>query len=751
MTQDNAGGLQGPLSSGLLRMPANLSEETILSLLSTCSTGNITDVLTLLLRSEIPHSKRLVDGTVQILEERECVGAPEVASLLLNALPLTKGHSGDWVVARLLSQLGRRDDAIRAYTDLTEVDHGPRDDAFLNLARLYLQEDNSAASVENLRRAVSLSDDYSFLTKASKILSTLRKKGPLPGFKKVRVAMLSSSTVDLHVPIFQTICFREGLDAEVYVGPYGNFRQEILNSASGLYKFAPEFVIIMSHWRDVQIPLFGTPESDATLHSVVEEYRVLWKTLLSLCPARIIQHNFDLPHVNSLGHLGARVGASRNESLKKINAALKEQLPESVAILDCESLSGFYGTRNWNDDRYWHVAKQHPSSTALPILASHQVSLIRAGLGLTKKLLILDLDNTLWGGVIGEDGIEQIRLGPPSPAGEAYQAFHRYLLELKARGVLLAVCSKNNDQDAKLPFLKHDASLLKLDDFVVFTANWDDKPTNIRRMASVLNLGIDSFVFMDDNPVERSLVRRELPEVTVPEVSDDPVSFIEAIERGRFFEAWVLSEEDKNRHSDYRANLMRNELKTSSSSLDDFLKDLKMTCLVGPFNKFVLSRITQLVAKTNQFNLTTKRYTEEELLRIMNSHEYWTQYFKLSDRFGQNGIVGLMIAKRSPDLPRAWEIDTWLMSCRVIGRQMEECMLRVAALQALDADVLKLIGEYIPTKKNSMVSDLYSRLGFSMLDESESGTRNQTRYILDLESQMIPNSPFISVEPDRIS
>jgi FkbH-like protein len=282
--------------------------------------------------------------------------------------------------------------------------------------------------------------------------------------------------------------------------------------------------------------------------------------------------------------------------------------------------------------------------------------------------------------------------------------------------------------------------VLHLDDFVIFRANWLDKPTNLRDIANRLSLGLDSFVFVDDNPVERALVRRECPEITVPEISADPATFVATLDQGLYFEAWTLSQEDRERHQDYRANILREEIAASSASLGDFLRTLDMEAEVGPFDERVLARVVQLIGKTNQFNVTTKRYSEEQVRRRMTSDDYWTQYFKLSDRFGDNGLIGVMIARQVlADLP-TWEIDTWLMSCRVIGRQMEQSMLQTLVEAAQTKGVRTIRGVYIPTAKNAMVSDLYSRLGFTRLSETASG---EVQYLLDLKEQVVPRCAFI--------
>lgn len=432
----------------------------------------------------------------------------------------------------------------------------------------------------------------------------------------------------------------------------------------------------------------------------------------------------------------------RGALLRELNRRMLALAPPAVTVLDLEHVSALVGKRHWFDPSYWHSARQYPAAEALPSLVEQQVALLRASLGLSRKVLVLDLDNTLWGGVIGEDGLHGIRLGAPSPAGEAHQALQQYAVELKQRGVLLAVCSKNNEADARLPFEQHDAMRLRLDDFVAFRANWLDKPSNLRAIAEQLQLGVDSLVFLDDNPVERALVRRELPEVAVPEVSADPADLLRGLDRGRYFEALTLSPEDRERHQSYRANALRAELRSSAASLPDFLHHLDMVAECGPFDATVLPRVAQLIGKTNQFNLTSRRHAEAELRRICADAGAWTQYFKLADRFGDNGLVGVLIARSVADADALWEIDTLLLSCRVIGRHMELLMLEVLAAAAAARGITRLRGVYIPTTKNAQVAELYPRLGFGPAQVQPDGS---SYFLLDLSKATLPRCEFIQL------
>jgi FkbH-like protein len=691
------------------------------------------------------YNKDLLEACLSTVQTEGLLSAPGFLERISEGSSWLKSPLGIWIVARLLELTARDDRAITAWAQVIDRHIGPVHEALYSRSRIYVQQGHHQAALEDLARAIDGQSDYAFLSRAAALFSRIACPSTSASVRKIRLALLSSTTTNLIAPLLRLACFREHIDAELYVGAFDGFRQEILNPASTLYEFSPDIVIIALNWRDAHLPVFSDdPETQVT--RVAGEYRHLWETLLARRPCRIILQNLDIPAVDSYGHLGATLRGGLTQMLREINRRLFEEVPPSVSVLDLERVSAVFGKRLWHDARYWHSMRQYPSSEALPELVNRQVALVRAALGLTKKVLVVDLDNTLWGGVIGEDGLGGIALGPPSSRGEAFQAFQRHILELKERGILLVVCSKNNLEDAQLPFLRHDAMVLHLDDFAIFRANWLDKPTNLREIAHKLNLGLDSFVFLDDNPIERALVKNELPEIAVPELGEDPATFIEDLERGLYFESLTLSQEDRGRHQSYKQNVLREELRSVSGSIEDFLRGLNMEASTGPFSEDVLSRVVQLIGKTNQFNLTSRRHSEETVRRIMGSDEYWTQYFRLRDRFGDNGLIGLMIAHELSDQPGTWEIDTWLMSCRVIGRGMEHFMLE-ALIEAARAERAKrLKGIYVPTQKNAMVSGLYSQLGFRKLGDSA----KEETFILDVESYQTPTDGFIARSRDHL-
>ncbi len=347
-------------------------------------------------------------------------------------------------------------------------------------------------------------------------------------------------------------------------------------------------------------------------------------------------------------------------------------------------------------------------------------------------MLVLDLDNTLWGGVIGDDGVNGIALGKGHPAGEAYCAMQCYALRLKERGVILAVCSKNDEVNALAPFQEHVDMVLKRSDIACFVANWNDKASNLRQIASQLNIGTDALAFVDDSPFERNLIRQEMPEVMVPELPQDPAFYVECIAQSGYFEALSITAEDRERAGQYRANLVRESLRANATDLEGYLDSLAMEMVWRRFDYAGLQRVVQLINKTNQFNLTTKRYSEADIRSLMSDGNLLTWQMRLKDRFGDNGVIAILIA-RSPgngDL----DLDTWLMSCRVLGRQVEEAALNLVVEDARRLGIRRIIGLYRPTEKNGMVKDMYQRLGFSLL---ESDGASVTRWALHVDSYVM--------------
>jgi FkbH-like protein len=392
---------------------------------------------------------------------------------------------------------------------------------------------------------------------------------------------------------------------------------------------------------------------------------------------------------------------------------LERTAAENVLLLDLDWWANQLGTRNLVDRMLWHQAKQEISPAQAPIygdLVARQLAAIR---GLSSKCLVLDLDNTLWGGVIGDDGLDGIVLGQGSALGEAYVAFQHYVKKLADRGVILAVSSKNDPEIARAAFAEHPEMILKLDDIAVFEASWTEKPASVQKIAAHLNINVDSLVFFDDNPFERAMMRETLPSVAVPEVPEAVELYGHCIVDAGYFESVAFTSDDVQRNSQYISNRKRQELQEESVDLDTFLHNLEMEIEIGAFDTRNLSRIVQLINKTNQFNLTTRRYTEAEIRRLMTENSVETFYARLRDRFGDNGIISVAITRMDGQNDKTeMEIDTWLMSCRVLGRRVEDVMLSVIVDAARRRNASALRGEYIKTPKNGLVRDHFKKLGF---------------------------------------
>ena len=461
---------------------------------------------------------------------------------------------------------------------------------------------------------------------------------------------------------------------DVHIGPYGQYRQDLLDPQSSLHQFAPQFVLFSITARDTlaSVPLAATTaEVDETIARSIDELRLLWRKGRENFNATIIQQTFlDVtePVFGSYDRLvpgaPARVITQLNDQLSKAAAQ------DGVLLLDVARASERDGIDAWFDTGSWLHGKLEIAPEAAPLCGDMIARIVAAQRGLSKKCLVFDLDNTLWGGVVGDDGLEGLVLGEGSAAGEAHLALQRYAKQLKERGVILAVCSKNDPAIAEAAFNEHPEMLLKRSDISAFVANWNDKAENLKAIAARLNIGLDSLVFVDDNPVERARIRQSLPMVAVPELPQDIAHYVRYLADAGYFEAVAFTSEDRQRTDQYAANAEREALFELSGNLDDFLRSLQMSVVFGKFTAADLVRVTQLFNKTNQFNTTTKRYTAEEVAHFATAEETVTLQFRLLDKFGDNGLVSAMILRPDPKQSEVLEIDNWVMSCRVFGRQL---------------------------------------------------------------------------------
>jgi FkbH-like protein len=451
-------------------------------------------------------------------------------------------------------------------------------------------------------------------------------------------------------------------------------------------------------------------EFEEQVKAELKRFQEIWASLEEKLGCVVIQNNFDFPPYAILGNLDASVAGGHTRFVLALNREFSKAAAASGKLLvqDVCSLSARLGIDNWFDHERWFSYKIVTTPEGSSAIATSLAAMVRAIYGKTRKVLVLDLDNTVWGGVIGDDGVDKIQIGKETPVAEAYTAFQEYCLSLRNRGILLAVCSKNNEEIAKQGFA-HPDSILKLEHISCFKANWEPKHENILAIARELNLGADSFVFVDDNPAERAIVEGQVPGIAVPNVGSDVSKYARIIEAGRYFEQVSLSREDIERAALYQENTQRAAFEQKFADYGEYLDSLEMTAEVERFKPIYIERITQLTNKTNQFNLTTRRYTLAEMEAAMTDPDAIGIYGRLSDRFGDNGLISIVLGHRVGEI---LDIDLWLMSCRVLKRDMEITMLDALVDHARAIGIKVLHGHYLPTKKNAMVQDHYPKLGF---------------------------------------
>ena len=539
---------------------------------------------------------------------------------------------------------------------------------------------------------------------------------PPPDAATQRIAVVGGVTIDYLRRAIACAVAAEGVFPVTYQATFGSYVQDILDPASALHAFAPDLIVIAPSHRDLIAPLpiaATAAETDAALEPAVALFRKLWASLAAR-KIRIIQHLLVPPVARYRGPADRLAPAAPANQVRRLNDALLAAGRGLVHFLDMEQLATAIGSRRWSAERFHYAAKLDFDPRWLPDYLAPFRAAWRAANARAKKLLALDLDNTLWGGVIGDDGVEGIALGPASTAGEAFADWQRMLKGLAERGVVLAVCSKNAPEIAATGFT-HPNSVLRREDFAAFECSWNDKAGGLRRIARALNLGLDSFVFADDNPVECALVRQELPEVAVVELGADPAQFVELFDAGCWFDLPAYTSDDLGRAAAYTARAAALAEQESATDIDAYLASLAMTGRLYRPEEADIARVAQLELKTNQFNLTTRRYAEAAIRDFMAREDALVLAFRLADRFGDHGLVSTLIAFHEGD---ALRIDSWLMSCRVFARSAEQYILRGVIAEALARGAARLVGEYQPTAKNDVVAGLYSKLGFTPSDDT---------------------------------
>ena len=554
----------------------------------------------------------------------------------------------------------------------------------------------------------------------------LRKnlKKDTDGMRKVKMAVVADWSVQMLSQAIRGFAYTKGLNVQIYEGSYDQMESELLDPASSLYAFEPEYILIFPCAEKLQERFFHTPDDLRSALAQKEAHRIqmLCESAGANSSAKIILSNYCEIHDGIYGNHAALMQTSFTGVQREVN----QKIPQIAAddsrafLLDISALQGIYGRRIMHDPRLYYASKTVFSIDFLPILAEQIIKIVNVILGSVKKCIITDLDNTLWGGVIGDDGLEGIQIGSFG-LGMVYSDLQAWIKEHAKRGVAVAVCSKNNEDTAKEPFEKHQEMVLRLEDISVFVANWDDKATNIKRIQQILNIGFDSMVFLDDNPFERELVRTMLPDVTVPELPEDPAEYLSYLQQLALFETVYVSEEDKNRTRLYRQEADRLQLEQKVSSIDEYLESLQLCAATRPFDSYSIPRAAQLSQRSNQFNLRTKRYTEQDLeFFAQHPEKFVTFTVSLKDKFGEYGIIAVVILEKRDD--HTLFLDTLFMSCRVLKRSVEEYVFNKMVNFAAEQGIKTILGEYLPTKKNAMVKDLLGKYSFEHCATDENGT-----------------------------
>jgi FkbH-like protein len=611
---------------------------------------------------------------------------------------------------------GQAEAAAAAYEEAAALAELPRGGLCLRLARAHLAAGRPARAAECLMPVVDAAPSFKTWAMAAGLLA----RCPVETWPRIRrtlrVGLVSTWTTSGFAPLLRLAAARLGIALHIEEPPFGQYFNATLDPASALLAGRPDAILLAPEHRALGLPAFSeAPE--AVVAAGIDRFAGVWDGIRRAGAPVIVQMGFALPGSDPLGHLGRGLAGSRRSVAAAIDQGLAARAAQSdVGFVDLGAVAGRFGA-GWFDDRGWYMAKMPFAPEALPWLARHTAAVLAARLGLSRRCLVVDLDNTLWGGVIGDDGLEGIVLGGGT-AGEAYADFQTAIKDLVDRGIVLAVCSKNDPDVALRPFREHPEMVLREKDVACFVANWGPKSEGIRAIAEQLALGLDSLTFLDDNPYERAEVRRALPEVHVPILPDEPTAFRATLEAYPYFEPSGFTAADRERAGQYRARAEAEALKASAGSLEDYQASLGMRAEIGGVSPVVLPRVVQLINKTNQFNLTTLRRTQAELEALLARPGVHALQVRLADKFADHGLILVAIAAAEDGV---LAIDTLLMSCRVLGRGVEAVVMAELARIAAAEGCGEIRGRYVPTERNRMVADLFPRLGFAAAGEEPGG------------------------------
>jgi FkbH-like protein len=549
------------------------------------------------------------------------------------------------------------------------------------------------------------------------LAAAARSEGLLP----IRLLMLSASTVSHLADVLIGTAIRYGFLLEVTFVEYQEPEPWLEGNRDQLKKNPPDFILLASDNRMLKLvaPLGDEQASTQAIEAALGRMARIAELAAKATARPVIVQTLAGDPDSSQINLDLGLPGSPRYLTAEFNRRLALQARQaSRPLFDVNGLSNLVGQAAWSAARYGYAAKYPFAPAMIPLYADHVMRIVAAQMGRARRVLVLDLDNTIWGGIVGDDGVEGLVLGTGTPSGEAYSALQRMALSYKARGIVLCVSSKNDEAIALDAFRRHPEMLLKQEDIVAFRINWDEKAANIKAISDAIDLGLDSFVLLDDNPAERKRVRDALPAVAVPELPEDPSEWIAVFQAAGYFEQPGFSSEDQLRAGFYQANARRAAQLEQIGNHDDYLRSLEMTLSLAPFDAAGRKRIAQLISKSNQFNLTTRRYSEAEVAALESNPDAVTLQARLTDIFGDNGMISAVILLQQD---RRWEIDSWIMSCRVLGRRVEEAILQYLVQRARAAGMTEMIGRYIPTARNGLVRDHFGRLGFTRIDAQPGG------------------------------
>ncbi len=558
------------------------------------------------------------------------------------------------------------------------------------------------------------------------------------------IAILGGSTTSEIKNMLEIFLLNYGIKPRFYESEYNQYYEDAIFGNEELDNFNPDVIYIHTTNRNImEYPTMRDDEKniESMLDSEYEKFKKIWQSLSEKFNSVIIQNNFEYPYYRLLGNKDAVDMHGRTNFITKLNQKFYDYAnsTKNFFINDINYISSCYGLDKWANQFYWHMYKYAMEVPAIPYLSFNLANIIKSIYGKNKKAFVLDLDNTLWGGIVGDDGVENLKIGPEVPSGQVYSEFQKYLKAHKDLGVILNINSKNEYENA-IAGLNHPAGTLKPDDFIIIKANWNPKNLNVKDISEELNLGADSFVFVDDNPAERKIVQNYIEGIATPEI-DVPENYIRIIDHNGYFEVTNFSNEDLKKNELYKDNAKRSQMMMSFDNYEDYLKSLEMKAEIATFKPIYLERISQLSNKSNQFNLTTKRYSLADIEEVYSDDNYIKIYGKLEDIFGDNGVISVIIGniKNKDEL----HIDLWIMSCRVLKRNMEFAMMDMLVKKAKERNIKTIYGYYYPTVKNKMVIDFYDLQGFQEISCDEQGNKI---YKLDISNGYTNKNNVIEVE-----